>query len=142
MHISVNLRQQIAKMCCKSNAMWKCCTSSIGQQQLQQQQQPMTTTTRNTEYHGQAKRHRINNKSQKDFLGRIRILVFIVMLVLIQMQSVTAGLREGLSGESKCLRYLLIMYRNDEENSALSRSTRWAKYLSCLGWYIYVYIYM
>ncbi|XP_064543387.1 BMP-binding endothelial regulator protein [Drosophila montana] len=84
MHISVNLRQQIAKMCCKSNAMWKCCTSSIGQQQLQQQQ---------------AKSHRINNKSQQHILGRIRILVFIVMLVLIQMESVAAGLREGLSGD-------------------------------------------
>ncbi|XP_017962208.1 BMP-binding endothelial regulator protein [Drosophila navojoa] len=102
MQISVNLRQQIAKMCCKSNAMWKSLTSSSDQQH-QQQQQPVTTTTtttQSTQCHGQSQRHKGNNnyKSQPHFLVRICTLVFIAMIALNQLETAAAGFREGLSG--------------------------------------------
>lgn len=113
MQISVNLRQQIAKMCCKSNAMWKPLTSSSGQQQ-QQQQHPVMPTG-NTQCHGQAQRHNCNrnNKIQQHFLGRICALVFFVMIALNQMDTAAAGLREGLSGEfsNKRFNYLYILYK-------------------------------
>jgi len=103
MQISVNLRQQIAKMCCKSSSMWKCSTSSSGQQQ--EQYDPVTTTHR-TQSHGHKQQQHKNRNNKLDYihnrrqhsLGTICLIAVFILIAIIQMQSVT-GLREGLSGE-------------------------------------------
>lgn len=102
MQISVNLRQQIAKMCCKSSSMWKCSTSSSGQQQ--EQYDPVTTTHR-TQSHGHKQQQHKNRNNKLDYihnrrqhsLGTICLIAVFILIAIIQMQSVT-GLREGLSG--------------------------------------------
>ncbi|EDW00981.1 GH21183 [Drosophila grimshawi] len=81
--------------------MWICCTSSSGQQEQneqQQQQQPPVTTAHNTQCHGQKQRHR-KNGSQRHIFGPIFTIVVFVIIALIQMESVAAGLNEGLSGD-------------------------------------------
>ncbi|XP_062130761.1 BMP-binding endothelial regulator protein isoform X1 [Drosophila sulfurigaster albostrigata] len=111
MQISVNLRQQIAKMCCKSSSMWKCSTSSSGQQlhqqykqlqlqHLKQQHEPVTTTQQHqNQSHGHTQSHRfkyISSRRQHSLAAICSIACFL-LIALIQMQSVT-GLKEGLAG--------------------------------------------
>lgn len=109
MQISVNLRQQIAKMCCKAGSMWKSSTSSNGKQQQQQK-----TVTKVSQSHG----HNNNYKKKKNSsirnysLSTICKIVLFLMMVMLQTHTTTAKFyREGLSGESKKIQYYTIYSR-------------------------------
>lgn len=99
MQISVNLRQQIAKMCCKAGSMWKSSTSSNGKQQHQQQ---IVTTVSQSHGHNNNYKKKKNSSNRNYSLSTICKIVLFLMMVMLQTHTTTAKFyREGLSGESR-----------------------------------------
>lgn len=113
MQISVNLRQQIAKMCCKAGSMWKSSTSSNGKQQQHQQQEQQTVTTVSQSHgHNNNYKKKKNSSIRNYSLSTICKIVLFLMMVMLQTHTTTAKFyREGLSGESKKIQYYTIYSR-------------------------------
>lgn len=110
MQISVNLRQQIAKMCCKAGSMWKSSTSSNGKQQ--QQQQTVTTVSQSHGHNNNYKKKKNSSSNRNYSLSTICKIILFLMMVMLQTHTTTAKFyREGLSGESKKIQYYTIYSR-------------------------------